>query len=161
MAKKHKKTTKRRTHHRRRRMGAVHPALAQAGEMIAGAAIGAVVETFANQAIKSSFPTAPSYLGGALGVAGGAAILLLAPPSPLLTGAAVGMGGMGGAFMLNESFLSLPGISGAPREPMMKRVAGPGYISDAVNGFYRNMPANRIGNFSGGGAKSVNGIYSN
>lgn len=131
--------------------------------MLAGAAIGAVVATFANQAVKTSFPSMPSWLGGGIGVAGGGAVLLLAKPTPLITGAAIGLAGTGFVFVLNETFLSLPGISGAPSGSMfaMKKVNGNGYISDSVNGFYRNLPKNRIGNFSGGNAKSVNGIYSN
>lgn len=141
-------------------MGAVHPALRQTGEMVIGAFAGAALATFAKQAIVTSFPTMPTWAGGAVPAVAGAGILMFVKPSPLITGAAIGMAGMGGVFMLNETFLSLPGISGMPTG-VTNAAPGPGYISKAVNGYMRNLPPRTMGTFSGSGGHSVNGVYSN
>ena len=147
-------TTKR--HHRRRRVsGIVHPKLMQTVEFILGAGAGATAAAFAKQAFTTAFPTAPLWVAGAVeaGLAAGAAAFM--KQTPLIMGVEAGFGGMGIAFMLNESVISLPGISGVPDAPM-----GPGYINRTVNG-YRGFPPRVMGNFSGGGAHVVNGLRSN
>lgn len=155
MAKK-KKGPRRKTH-RRRRVGAVHPAIMQAGEMLLGAGIGAVAAVFANQAIKTSFATAPAWLGGGLCAGAGAALPLFVKPTPLITGLAGGMIGMGVVFATNETFISLPGIAGVPTG---LPGAAPGYMTRTV-GNYAGVPPNRIGNMSGAEASVIGAIFSN
>jgi hypothetical protein len=161
----HKKKHHRKTHRRPRRMGAVHPALMQSLEMIGGAAVGGIAAAFINQAVKSSFATAPMWVGGGVCVVAGAAIPMLSKPSPLLTGIAGGMAGMGTVFIMNETFLSIPGISGMPTGVPSAMPQGPGYISQKVG--YRNPPPSRLGRgygmgaLQGGGAGVVGSIISN
>ena len=148
------------TRHRRRRMGAVHPALKQTGMMLLGAGVGAIAGSFVNQAVKTSFATAPAYLGGGACVAIGAGVVMFAPPSPLMTGIGAGLMGVGAVFATNETFLSLPGISGMPMDMMN---AGPGYMQKTV-GSYRGIPRNRVGNLSGNEQRviaGINGIHRN
>lgn len=154
--KKTKKGTVRR--HRRHRMGAVHPALKQTGMLLLGAGIGAIGGAFVNQAVKTSFTTAPAYIGGGACVAIGAGTIMFAPPTPLVTGIGAGLMGVGAVFATNETFLSLPGIAGMPSDQMNM---GPGYLNRTVAG-YRGIPKNRIGNFSGNGQHviaGINGLY--
>jgi hypothetical protein len=159
----HKKKHHKKTSHRRRRMGAVHPAMMQAGEMLAGAALGGIAAAFANQAIKSSFATAPMWVGGGVCMAAGATIPFLTKPNPFVTGVAGGLIGMGAVFTMNETFLSMPGISGMPTGVPNARPAGPGYISQKVG--YRNPPPSRLGRgmgaLSSGGSGMVGAIISN
>jgi hypothetical protein len=130
-------------------MGAVHPAIADAGMMLAGAGLGAIAATFANQAIKTSFTTAPEYVGGLVPAIAGAALPMFVKPSPFVLGAAAGMAGTGLVFVMNGTFLSLPGISGMPT-PL------PGYINKTI-GNYPSVP--RIGgNLSGNGSKTMGKI---
>lgn len=137
-------------------MGAIgiHPQLMQTLEFLGGAAAGAAVAAFANQAVKTAFPKAPAWIPGAIGAAAAGAAVVMAEQTPLIMGVEAGFGGMSIAFLLNETVISLPGISGMPPD------AVPGYISRSVNG-YRGIPPNRVGTFSGEGARSVNGLYTN
>jgi hypothetical protein len=150
MATKKRKSKKRRvgSHRRRRRMGAVHPAIADAGMMLAGAGLGALSAVFINQAVKTSFTTAPGYVGGLVPAVMGAALPMFVKPSPFVLGAAAGAAGAGIIFIANETFISLPGISGVP--------AMPGYINKTI-GVYPNAP--RIGgSFSGNASKTIGKI---
>lgn len=157
-----RKKAKKGTHHRRRRkVGAVHPAIMQTLEMAGGAAVGAIAGVFINQAIKSSFTSAPSWTGGAVCAAGGASLPLFIKPSPMVTGAAAGLAGVGVMFMLNETFLSLPGISGIPMPTGGMR---PGYINQTVGRTQRmvqRVPTNRIGNLSGKNNMAIGSLYDN
>lgn len=136
----------------------VHPSLTNGIEFIAGAAVGVVAAAFTKQMIQTGFKTAPLWVAGAVQVgAAAAAIMTIKKQTPLVMGLEAGFGGMGAGFLLNETVISLPGISGMP--PASANML-PGYISHAVNG-YRGIPQNRMGNFSGGGAHSVNGLYTN
>jgi hypothetical protein len=141
-------------------MGAVkvHPALMHTVYFMAGAGVGAAGSAFANQALKTAFPTAPLWVAGLVeaGAAGAAAVMT--EQTPFMMGLEAGFGGMGIAFALNETFISLPGISGMPQGVPN---ATPGYISRAVNGYYRNTPPRTLGNFSGSNAHAVNGLYTN
>jgi hypothetical protein len=112
MAKKKKKKSG--SHHRRRRVSGVHPAMMTTIEAAGGAALGAVAGAFVNQAIKTSFTGAPAWTGGAVCLAAGAVTPFFVKPTALIAGIAAGLAGIGGVFMLNESFISLPGISGMP-----------------------------------------------
>jgi hypothetical protein len=125
--------------------------------MLLGAGIGAIAGAFVNQTVKTSFPTMPGYTGGAVDVAAGAAVVFLAPPSPMMTGIGAGLMGIGAVFATNETFLSLPGISGMP---VGLPNAGPGYLNRSVSG-YRGIPRNAIGNLSGAGSNVIAGLYRN
>lgn len=160
MAAKRKK--KKGTHRRRRRVSGIHPGLAQAGMMIAGAGVGAIAEVFINQAVKTSFPTMPSWIGGGAGVAAGGALILFAPEHPFVTGAAIGLAGAGAIFATNETFISLPGISGIPKG-VPNAMPGKGFLSQSV-GNYNGIPQNFIGNMSGENGKVIGqmgGVYRN
>lgn len=167
-----KRSKKRKGTHRRRRVGAIHPAIKQTFEMVAGAALGAGGAVMINQFIKSSFTGMPGWLGGAAGVAVGGGLPMFLKPSPLVTGVAAGLAGMGAIFAVNETFLSLPGISGVP---MMATPARPGYINQTVGRVQRylgpkqsshmgNMSGNRrlaVGNLSGKSHMAIGSIFDN
>jgi hypothetical protein len=148
---------------RRRRVGAKPGLLMEAGMTFLGAGIGAVAEVFINQAVKTSFTSMPTYTGGFVGIAAGAGGLAFGGDSPFVKGAAIGMMAMGGVFVVNETFLSLPGISGIPQGVPNARAIPGNYISNAVNG-YRGMTRNPgMGNMSGDNGKTVGmgAIYRN
>lgn len=148
---------------KRRRVSGVHPVFMQAAALVGGAALGGIGAAFVNQAIKTSFTTAPAYVGGAVCIAGAAAIpFIAAKPSPLMLGIAGGLAGMGFVFAANETVLSLPGISGVPMQPMSPSTSqGNGYLNRTVGRAYQGIPANRIGNLSGNRSTIVAGILSN
>jgi hypothetical protein len=148
MAKK-KKAVK---HRRRRRIHGIHPVMKNVLMGIGGAAAGGVLATFANQAIKTSFPTMPGWTGGGVCIAAGAAVPLFVKNSPLAMGFGAGLAGAGAIFAVNETFLSLPGVSGVPIMP-----GNPGYITHTVG----RTPPKRVGNFSGNQQAVINGIYDN
>lgn len=130
-------------------------------EFIAGAGAGAAAAAFANQAIKTGFPTAPAWLPGAgMAAAAAGAAILMKNQTPLIMGLEAGFGGMGIAFLMNETVISLPGISGMPA-PAPMAPGGGGYMTRTVNGYMRNLPPRVMGNFSNGGAKTVNGLFTN
>lgn len=154
-----KKKKKKGTSRRRHRVSGVrvHPALKDAGMMALGAVAGGVASAFVNQAIKTSFPTMPAYIGGAVPVAAGLALPLFMKPTPVIMGLSGGLIGGGAIFAINETVLSLPGISGVP---MGLTNAKPGYVNQVVSG-YRGIPANRIGNLSGKSSAVISGLYEN
>jgi hypothetical protein len=159
MAAKRKKSKK--THRRRRRMGAVSPALAQTGMLLAGAGAGAVIATFLNQAVKTGFTSLPpAAVGVGIAVVGGVLPLFI-KTSPIIMGAAAGLAGMGIVFAVNESgALSLPGISGVPSGVPNARPAG--YFNKSVGNAYSNFPGRQVGgNFSGNTKSAVAGILFN
>ena len=141
-------------------MGAVkvHPALMHTITFMAGAGLGAAGAAFAKQAITSAFSKAPLWVAGVVEAAAAGAAAMMTQQTPFMMGVEAGFGGTGLAFALNETFISLPGISGMPQGVPN---ATPGYISKTVNGYYRNTPPRTLGNFSGGGAHAVNGLYTN
>jgi hypothetical protein len=146
---------------RRRRVSGVNPLLAEVGMTFLGAGAGAFVEVFANQAIKTSFPSMPTYTGGAVGVGAGALGLVFGGKSPFIRGASIGMMSMGTAFVVNETFLSLPGISGLPQGVPNARAIPGNYLSTAVAGYRGINP--KMGNLSGANGKAVGmgAIYRN
>jgi hypothetical protein len=153
MAKKKKKVHPR----RRRRVGGVHPKLQAAVLDVAGAAAGGLAAAFANQAIKTAVPTMPAWIGGAFAIAAGGAIILMAKPSPMVDSFATGLIAGGALFAVNETFLSVPGISGVP--PVMPMPGGyQGYINKTVGN--TRLP-NRMGNMSGNGSAVLAGIMEN
>lgn len=124
---------------------------------VGGAGAGVLLATFARQAANSAFTTMPPWAAGAAEAALAVGMVIMLEQTPLVMGFEAGFGGMGIGFAANDSFISLPGISGMPTGLPS---AGPGYMSRSVNG-YKGIPRNMVGNFSGGGAHSVNGLYNN
>lgn len=148
---------------RRRRVSGTKGLLMDVGMKVLGAGVGAAAATFGNQAIKSSFTTAPAYIGGLAGVVAGVGGIVFGGNSPFVQGAAIGMMGMGAVFMVNETVLSLPGISGIPQGVPNARPIPGNYISNSVAG-YRGIPINPgVGNLSGANGKAVGmgNIYRN
>lgn len=145
MAKKKKKSGTR----RRRRMSGVHPVIMQTLEVVGGAALGAIAGVFVNQAVKTSFTTAPAWAGGGACLLLGGGLPLFVKNSPLVNGAAAGLAGVGAVFAVNETFLSLPGVSGMPAGELPN--GRPGYVSQTVGRppINRMAPTRRVGNLSG------------
>lgn len=157
MAKKKKKSSGPR---RRRRMSGVHPVIMQTLEAVGGAGLGAVMGVFVNQAVKSSFTTAPAWAGGAACVVIGGGLPMFVKGSPLVNGIAAGMAGIGVVFGVNETFLSLPGVSGMPM-PMMQG-GRPGFINQTVGRTRNNLPpVRRVGNLSGNKVLAIGSLFDN
>lgn len=143
---------------RRKRMSGMSPVLADVGMKLLGAGLGAGAAIIANQFVKTSFATMPSYLGGVAGVALGVGGLVFGGRSSFVDGASVGAIGMGAVFVVNETFLSLPGISGIPQGVPNARPIPGNYLSNSVAG-YRGFNMNPgMGNLSGGTGRSVAGM---
>ncbi len=155
--KKHRKTGT----HRRRRVSGVHPVIMQTLEVVGGAGLGAVAGVFVNQAVKSSFTTAPAWSGGAACIVLGGALPLFIKPSPLIMGISAGLAGTGVMFGLNETVISLPGISGLPANPMLGN-GRPGFVSQTVGNMRRMMPpGGRMGNLSGSNTMAIGSLFDN
>jgi len=137
MAKKRKGKKK---SHRRRRVGAVHPALMQMATHAGGIIAGGVAAAFVNSAVKKSMATAPAFTGGAIAVVAGMALPMFVKGNQFVASMSDGLIAAGGLFVLNETFLSIPGISGLPVMPGMTN-ARPGYLTKAVG----RMPRRRVG----------------
>jgi hypothetical protein len=143
---------------RRRRISGTNPLLMEVGMTLLGAGVGGVAAVFINQAVKTSFTTMPTYTGGAVCVAGGAGGMVFGGKNPFIKGASVGMMAMGSALVVNETFLSLPGISGIPQGVPNARAIPGNYLSNSVAG-YRGINRNPgMGNFSGNNGKAVAGM---
>jgi hypothetical protein len=141
-------------------MSGVSPALMDTGMRLAGAAVGAIGEVFLNQAVKTSFTTMPTYTGGAVGVIAGIGGFVFGGKSPFIQGTAFGLASVGLVFVVNETFLSLPGISGTPMGVPNAR-PNAGFLSNPVAG-YRGIPRSAVGSLSGGVAQnSIGALYRN
>lgn len=160
----HKKAKKHRvgTRRRRRRVSGVSPLLMDTGLTLIGAGLGAVGEIFVNQLVKTNAPSMPAWLGGGLGIAAGVAGIVFSGKNPFFQGASIGLAGMGTVFVVNETFLSLPGISGTPQGVPNARPIPGNYLSMPVAG-YRGISPNNIGTLSAGGpgVNSVGNLYRN
>lgn len=126
-----KKRKGKRKSHRRRRVGAVHPGIMNLVTNAAGIVVGAVGAAFVNSAIKKSMATAPAFTGGGIAVAAGAALPYFVRGNTFVQSVGNGMIAAGGLFALNETFLSVPGISGLPSMPGLNN-SGPGFIRKTV-----------------------------
>jgi hypothetical protein len=155
-AKKHKVGARR----RRRRIHGISPALMDAGMKFLGVGLGAVGEVFINSAVKTNLPSLPTWSGGGVGVAAGLAGFAFAGKSAFFQGLAGGLAGMGAVFVMNETFLSLPGISGTPQGVPNARAIPGNYISTPVG--YRAISKNNVGNLSNGpSSNAVGNLYRN
>ena len=134
---------RKKVHHRRRRIGAASgmgAILQKTGGIIAGAAGG----FFLNQALKSAFTSLPAFAPGVVILAGGVFLdKSMGKKSDLISGAAEGLIAAGGLIALNETFISLPGISGVgfvtnydrsqkTKPAMMRAVGAPGFMDNSI-----------------------------
>ena len=138
MAKKKKKATRRRHH----RVGAVR---GMGGVVMKVAAIGAgaVAATFLNSTVKKSFASLPAWAPAAI-VVGAGVFLPKVLKNQTGQNVATGMLAAGTLFLLNETFLSLPGIAGMGAVPkglvyratpkLQQTVGAPGFMDKAVGG---------------------------
>jgi hypothetical protein len=155
-----KKKSHKKTHRRHHRVSGlkVHPAIMSTLEAAAGAAVGAGAAVFLNNAVKTAFPTGPTWTGGAIGIAVGVGIpVLMKATPPVVTGFALGLAGMSAVFIANETFINMPGISGIPGASAPPMLMKPGYVTSAVAG----MKKPGVGNMSGNQKLVVAGILDN
>lgn len=117
--------------HRRRRVGAMHAGLANVATKAGGIVAGAVAAAFVNSAIKKSMATAPAFTGGALAVVAGVALPMFVKGNAFVESMGDGLIAAGGLFVLNETFLSIPGVSGLPVMPGLPN-ARPGFVTNTV-----------------------------
>jgi hypothetical protein len=149
MARTQRRTHRRRTHrkvgavrhrtHRRRKVSGIGDTIMGTLAVVGGAAVGA----FVNQAIKTALPSFPAWTGPVMLIAGGAALPHLVKNNPIADQAACGLQAAGGLFLLNETIISVPGISGVNTSrrlvyrgsPKAKSSVGaPGFADTAVSG---------------------------
>jgi hypothetical protein len=134
---------KKKVHHKRRRIGAASgmgAILQKTLGLVAGGAAG----FFANQALKTAFTSLPSFAPGVVIAAGGVVLdKTMGKKSVMISAAADGLIVAGGLIVLNETFISLPGISGVgfitnydksmkQRPAMMRAVGAPGFMNDSI-----------------------------
>jgi hypothetical protein len=80
-----------------------------------GAIAGGVASAYIVQALQTALGAqTPLSVGPGLVTAGGLGVALLGKGNPIALGAGGGMAAVGGVMLLNETFLNVPGISGAP-----------------------------------------------
>lgn len=167
MARKHKTHRRRhrisgpKRHHRRRRIsgvGGIGKVLMDTAALVAGAAAG----SFVNNAVKTSMATLPAFAPPAVTIAAGLAVEKFAKSNAALANVGTGMVAAGGLFLLNETFLSLPGISGfitnydltqKRRPALQNRVGAPGFMDTAI-GAARDLTAIA-------GDASIMGVFDN
>jgi len=140
-----KKGKKSNTHKRRHHMGATK--ITAVLTKVAATAAGAVAGVYINNMIKTSFSSSasnslPSWTGGAVLIAAGA-ILPRVVKAPIMSDVADGLTAAGAIFVLNETFLNLPGISGVGYMPHTMRstpklnaptIGAPGFMDKTVSG---------------------------
>jgi hypothetical protein len=137
------KKAKKRVHHRRRRIGAAS-GMGAILQKTAGIVAGAAGGFFLNQALKSAFTSLPSFAPGVVILGGGVFLdKTMGKKSELISGAAEGLIAAGGLIALNETFISLPGISGVgfvtnydkshKMKPALNRAMGaPGFMDNSI-----------------------------
>jgi hypothetical protein len=140
MAKKRKKA-----HHTRRRRVGAKGAMTNVVLRVAGVGIGAVAGAFVVNAGKTAFPTLPLWAPPMAVAAGGTVIPHLVKNNPLAEGFGDGMLAVGAIMLLNETVLSVPGISGlamyanaGPANNVLRAAVGRGpnaYLNSTVTGF--------------------------
>jgi hypothetical protein len=134
---------RKKTHHRRRRIGAAR-GMGEVVQKFIGLTAGAAIGFYANDLLKKSFASLPTFVPGAVVAAGG--IFLnksMGRKNTLIDAATNGMTAAGGIIVLNETFLDLPGISGvgfvtnfdksmknAPA--LMRAVGAPGFMDNSI-----------------------------
>jgi hypothetical protein len=127
-------------HRRRSRVSGISDTLMNAAGVVGGAAVG----MFVNQALKTAFTTLPTWAPGVAILAGGAVLPIFVKGNPIVSAAACGLIAAGGLITLNETFLSVPGISGVGAVPrrlvyrnspkVQRSVGAPGFMDNPING---------------------------
>src|SRR5208282_3972974 len=139
-----KKTKKKGTHRRRHRVGAASGLMKVVTEAAATVA-GAVAGFFANQALKTAFTSLPTWVPGAAIAGGGIVVKKMAKSNLMMSAAGDGLVASGGLILLNETFLSVPGVSGANigfvtnydrslkmKPSIQRQVGAPGFMDKAI-----------------------------
>lgn len=143
----HKKTKKKKStqrHRRRHRVGAatgIMKVVTESAAMIAGGLAG----FFANQALKTAFTSLPLWAPGAVVAGGGIAVKKMAKSNDMLASVGDGLVVSGGLILLNETFLSVPGVSGANigfvtnydrsmkmKPSIQRQVGAPGFMDKSI-----------------------------
>lgn len=141
---------KKKGHHTSRRRVGAKTQMSQVVLRVFGVGIGAVAGAFVVNAGKTAFPTLPLWAPPVAVSAGGAVIPHLVKNNPLAEGFGDGMLAVGAIMALNETVLSVPGISGlamysnaGPANSVLRQAVGRGpgaYLNSTVSGF----PAGRV-----------------
>ncbi len=130
-------------HHRRRRIGAAS-GMGAILQKAAGIAAGAAGGMFLNQALKTAFTSLPTFVPGVVILGGGIFLdKTMGKKSELMSGLGEGLVAAGALVTLNETFISVPGISGVgfvtnydknykPAKAMMKAVGAPGFMNNQI-----------------------------
>jgi hypothetical protein len=130
-------------HHRRRRIGAAG-GMAVVLQKFVGLTVGAAGGFFVNDALKKAFTSLPTFVPGAVVAAGGIFVdKTLAKNNELIRSVANGLMAAGGLIVLNETVISLPGISGVgfvtnydrnyKNDPaLMRAVGAPGFMDSSI-----------------------------
>jgi hypothetical protein len=113
-------------------------------QKVAGIALGAAGGMYANNALKSSFASLPTFVPGAIVLVGGVFVnKSFGSKNDLVDGISTGLIAAGSLVVLNETFIDLPGISGvgfitnydkaAKNAPaMMRAVGAPGFMDNSI-----------------------------
>jgi hypothetical protein len=134
---------KKKVYPHKRKVGAASGmgAILQKTVAIVGGAAGGF---FLNQALKTAFASLPAFVPG-VAIMGGGVFLdkTMGKKSELMSGAAEGLIAAGGLIALNETFISLPGISGVgfvtnydrslkQKPALMRAVGAPGFMDSSI-----------------------------
>jgi hypothetical protein len=161
-----KRTKKKGTHRRRHRVGAASGLMKVATEAAALVA-GGLAGMFANQALKTAFTSLPLWAPGAAILAGGVVVKKMAKSNDMMASLGDGLVVSGGLITLNETFLSVPGVSGANigfvtnydrdmklKPSIQRQVGAPGFMDKSIgtirdvaviSGPKRSVPSARVG----------------
>jgi hypothetical protein len=129
--------------YRRRRIGA-SSGMGEVLQEFIGIAAGGVGGMFLNQALKTAFTSLPTFAPGVV-IAGGGAFVkkTMGKKGPLISGIGSGLMAAGGLVLLNETVISVPGISGVgfvtnydksmkQKPAMMRAVGAPGFMDSSI-----------------------------
>jgi hypothetical protein len=134
---------KKKVHHKRRRIGAASGwgVVIQKFVGIAGGAAGGM---FLNQALKTAFTSLPAFAPGlVIAVSGIFVDKTMGKKSVLMSGVGEGLMAAGALIAVNETFISIPGISGVgfvtnydknykASNKMMRAVGAPGFMDKSI-----------------------------
>lgn len=135
-------------HHRRHRhhkVGAIKPGTVEYYALMGvGALVGGAAAAYGTQALQTAFGTqTPMYVPPGIMATSGLAVAVLGKGNPLAEGAGAGLLAVGGIMVMNQTFLNVPGISGAPAftnnapagAPVVRNAVGRGpgpYVNQTV-----------------------------
>lgn len=129
--------------YRRRRMGAAS-GMGEILQKFVGIAAGGAGGMFLNQALKTAFTSLPTFVPGVV-IAGGGIFIdkTMGKKGALMSGLGAGLMAAGALVTLNETIISLPGISGVgfvtnfdasmKNKPALQRAVGaPGFMDSSI-----------------------------